>query len=220
MAPPPDSHAKHLLLQFAREPVLGEVKTRMQPYLTAEQSLELHQFLVRQVFTTVHQSGLAAVEVWVAGDSGNHFFDEFRKVGVEVHQQWGGDLGSRMNDAISIGLSYAEKVVLVGSDCVALSADYLGQAYAALDHSEVVFGPAEDGGYVLVGMNKSISGVFSDIDWGTAAVMQQSREYCLKLGVVWKELDVLFDIDRPEDLTQLQLFTAGRQFMAELKTSR
>ena len=204
-----------VLMQFAREPVYGRVKTRMQPVLSAEQSLALHRYLVRRVFMTLRDCQLAAIEVWVAGETTDALFQELQAGGASLHLQRGENLGARMRDALADGLQRAEKVILVGSDCVSLTTEYLHAAIAALDDHDLVFGPALDGGYVLIGMTGALTDVFEDIPWGSDQVMQYSRERCMSLGTAWEELDALADIDRPEDLVQISVHEEGRELLAQ-----
>lgn len=204
-----------ILMQFAREPVCGAVKTRMQPALTPEQSLVLHRLLTRRVHAILRVSQLAPIEVWVAGTVECDLFQDMQKQGATLHAQIGQNLGEKMMQAIGEGLQRAGKVVLVGSDCIGLTSDYLRAAFSALDNHQVVFGPAIDGGYVLIGMSEKTVDVFDAIPWGSDRVMELSRERCTELDVKWKELDALPDIDRPEDLDRISSFREGKDLLSE-----
>ncbi len=122
--------------------------------------------------------------------------------------QTGQDLGARMDAAIRQTLlkKSVESVILIGTDCPALTERYLDQALLALESGvDVVLGPAEDGGYVLVGMRRPIGAVFEDIPWGTERVMQRTLEALKAKELTYRLLDTLWDVDRPEDLARLQL---------------
>ena len=117
------------------------------------------------------------------------------------------DLGARMDAAIahSLSLDGVENVVLIGTDCPALSEEYLLEALSVLESGvDVVFGPAEDGGYVLVGMRRAVPAVFEAIPWGTDQVMQCTLEALELSDLSFKLLDKLWDVDRPEDLARLR----------------
>ncbi|MFT5483781.1 MAG: rSAM/selenodomain-associated transferase 1 [Halieaceae bacterium] len=199
-----------LVIQFAREPFVGKVKTRMQPELSVFQSLALHEALVEHICLSVMEAGVAAVQLWVAGNVDHPLFLRLSEAGVAgVHQQRGADLGVRMSTALHQGLSCYKKVVLVGSDCVHLDKDYLEQAFSALDACPLVFGPAADGGYVLVGVRGVVPDVFTGVQWGSAKVMEQTRKRSEMVDTVWLELDSRADIDRPSDLKLLEGVISG-----------
>lgn len=90
--------------------------------------------------------------------------------------------------------------VLIGSDCPALTEDHLRRAVAALENGhDAVFAPAEDGGYVLVGLARPEARLFQDIEWGSSRVMEQTRERLRELKWSWIEIETLWDVDRAAD---------------------
>jgi len=191
-----------LLLQFARAPLTGRVKTRMLPALTARQACDLHCELVLWTSATLAGSGLGDVELAVVGDSAHPLFTQCRELGIgTLSQQCGADLGERMYRAIRDALQRYSKVILVGSDCPAIDGAYLQQALHALDRAPLVLGPAQDGGYVLIGARQEIQReLFTGITWGSGQVYADTVEAIRKLDMSWVELPVLADVDRPEDL--------------------
>lgn len=127
-----------------------------------------------------------------------------------MHRQQGADLGERMHLALSAALETAESAVLIGCDCPWLDGDYLDRAFAALERGRAaVFGPAADGGYVLVGLRQSCAALFRQVDWGGDAVMAQTRVKLRNLALAWEELPVLHDIDEPQDLARLPTDAGG-----------
>lgn len=192
-----------LLIQFAKAPQLGQVKTRMQPVLSVEQSLALHRQLVQRTHEMLHCETLCPSQLWVSGEDCDGFFQSLEPQ-PEIRVQQGADLGERMHRAIELGLRQFMPVVLIGSDCPAIDSRYLRDALAALDSVDVVLGPAEDGGYVLIGMKTAESKVFEGVDWSTSRVLQQTRARLATLMLSYHELPVLNDIDRPEDLAHLE----------------
>jgi len=117
------------LVQFAREPVPGRVKTRMQPALGPDGACELHRELTLWTLRTLCASDIGSVELSVAGDVGHPFFDECATQGeFALTTQPEGDLGARMYAALSANLARAHKVILVGSDCPAIDGEYLHYA--------------------------------------------------------------------------------------------
>lgn len=197
------SRSPALIIQFAREPVVGEVKTRLIGQLTARQACDLHCELVRTTCHTLVTAAVADVELAVAGATGDSLFRQCLALGVDrITRQCGRDLGERMYNALVDGLARYERVLLVGSDCPGIDSPYLARALRELDHAPVVLGPAEDGGYVLIGARKIEPAVFRGVKWGTAKVFADTVSRLDRLGLRWRELPVLADIDRPADLAR------------------
>lgn len=193
------------ILIFAKAPVPGYAKTRLIPVLGEQGAADLQARMIHRTVTLAMDSGLAPVELWICGDSGLKFFDAFRSaVGGRIHMQTGPDLGARMGHAIGQTLQGAEFAVLIGTDCLALEIEHLEAACAALaGGSDAVLGPAEDGGYVLIGLRRFDFRIFDGIVWGTSDVLRQTRECISGLGWACSELPVLWDVDQPEDLERL-----------------
>ncbi len=129
---------------------------------------------------------------------------QFRQWELEKWSQEGSDLGERMWRAAARALETAEGVVIVGSDCPACDAAYLETALKELRRNEVVIGPAEDGGYVLIGLQRAERRLFEEISWGGADVLEKTLRRAERLGLGVKRLATRWDVDRPEDLARLR----------------
>ena len=190
---------------FAKAPVAGEVKTRLIPVLGPEGAARLHETLVRHALAVAVSAGVGPVELWCAPDARHPFFALCAtQFGVRLREQRGDDLGSRMAEAFRAALGDNAALVVIGSDCPALTARQLHAAAQALATHPAVFSPAEDGGYVLVGLSRPDPGIFSGIAWGGTGVMAQTRARLKSAGIRWTELETLWDIDRPEDYARLE----------------
>lgn len=191
-----------VILIFAKAPVAGQVKTRLVPHLDVHEAADLHARLVERTVQTVCASALAAAELWCAPDFSHDFFQGIKtKYRVPLRTQAGEDLGQRMHQACVDALQRKARVVLIGTDCPALDHDYLRAALVALDGGcDLVLGPAEDGGYVLIGLRRPVAGLFHAMTWGTDAVLTQTLERAQALGLKPRLLPVLWDVDRPEDV--------------------
>ncbi len=190
-----------LFIQFAREPMPGKVKTRMQPQLSPGQACELHCDLLLWACGALCAAKLADVELWVAGDIHHPIFERCTEMGVgQLREQRGADLGERMYYAITDGLKRYRKVILVGSDCPAIDTQYLRSALVALERNPLVLGPATDGGYVLIGATRIDAGLFRGVAWGQAGVFAQTVRRAAVHGESWSQLETLPDIDRPQDI--------------------
>ena len=190
---------------FAKAPVAGGVKTRLVPPLAADEAAALHQWLVRRALRTALRSGARAVSLWCAPSCAHPFFSACeRDFGVTLHDQSGPGLGERMASAFA-ALIRDVPVLLIGSDCPALTETDLQDAAVALATHAVVLQPAEDGGYVLVGQRRYHPEMFTGIDWGDASVMHATRQRLSESGIAWLEMPVLWDVDRPEDYHRLRM---------------
>jgi rSAM/selenodomain-associated transferase 1 len=189
---------------FAKAPIPGEVKTRLQGLLGAEGAAALHAGLVRHVLSTAVAAGVGPVELHGAPDDRDPFFLRCaERFHVTLLPQRGGDLGERMRLAFERSFAHRRALIVVGSDCPALSADHLREAAAALRDAPAVLVPAEDGGYVLIGLSAPVPGLFEGVDWSTDRVLRQTRARFAETGVHCVELPALWDIDRPEDYARL-----------------
>ena len=201
-APRPDAVR---IAVFAKAPVPGAVKTRLAALLGPEGAAALHAGLVRRALMAAVRSGVAAVELWCAPDESHAFFAECaREFGVVLRRQVGADLGARMEHAANETLAAGFASLIIGTDCPALEAAALREAALELGRHDAVLKPAEDGGYVLIGLSRAIPGVFESIEWGGANVAADTRARLAGAGASWKELAASWDIDRPEDYTRAQ----------------
>lgn len=199
---------KRLLIQFAKLPTPGQVKTRLIPALGAEGACQLHrQLMTHTLFCLKSFKGVDHC-LWLAGDSEHAELPYWQGQSPIVWQQ-GVDLGERMANALQQGLTEYDQVVLVGSDCPALDKITLEQAFEVLESHDMVYCPAEDGGYVLVGASTLVSEAFKGIEWGTSKVMQQSLQSLAQTSATWQLLKPLWDLDRPEDLIRLEALEGG-----------
>jgi rSAM/selenodomain-associated transferase 1 len=193
------------VMVFARAPTPGEAKTRLIPALGEAGAAALHRRLVMHSLRAATDAQLGPVELWCAPDAGDPFFRECeRRFVVGLRSQGQGDLGARMLGAFEAALARASRAILVGSDIPALSAQYLRDAHRALaGGDDVVIGPAEDGGYALIGLSRCDPELFRDIRWGGPQVLAETRRRLTALSLRSSELPVLWDVDRPEDLERL-----------------
>lgn len=192
---------------FAKAPTPGRVKTRLVPTLGEAGAAQLQRQLVERTLRTALAAELGPVELWCAQGTNDAFFaDCAKQYGVSLRAQGKGDLGIRMARALAHALAVGSPGLLIGSDCPALTAEYLREAAASLaGGNDAVFGPAEDGGYVLIGLARSPSPrLFDGIVWGGTTVMQETRARLARLNWRWRELATLWDVDRPQDLERLR----------------
>ncbi len=190
------------LIIFSKAPDPGQVKTRLIPALGETGAAQLHQEMLEQKLRLMTETEIATVELHCAPDRQHPYFRQIASsFNLELYTQTGEDLGERMANALQAALGTHSQAVIIGTDSPPLDLAYVTQAFQALqDGADVVIGPAADGGYVLLGLNHYSSGLFTNIDWGTNRVCNQTRARLHQLGFTHVELDTLWDVDRPEDL--------------------
>jgi uncharacterized protein len=191
---------------FARAPVPGLAKTRLIPVLGAEGAAALHARLIDRTLRTAIDAAVGAVELWCA-PSANHplLLACLERHGINGVSQCEGDLGARMQHAAKTTLASAPRMLLIGTDCPALTSDDLRTAAAALQNHDAVLGPAEDGGYVLLGLSRWDARLFAGISWGSDQVLTATRARLGALHWRWHELPASWDIDRPADVDRLRM---------------
>lgn len=189
----------HLL---ARAPVAGRVKTRLIPALGAQGACDLQQLLLERALQ-LPARGFAERFLWLDDLPGADLQQLAQSLGWTLVEQPAGDLGERMRRIAALGLAESDAVILIGNDCPALDGGYLQAACDALQEQSVVIGPAEDGGYVLLGLRCIDAALFSDMPWGTERVFDMTLQRLQQLDWCPALLPALWDVDRPEDLSRL-----------------
>lgn len=192
------------LMLFTRYPEAGNTKTRLIPHLGAERAAELQRWMTAsmaremaelrpEIDRQIHFSGggLSQMQAWL----GRQF---------TYLPQFAGGLGHRLHQAFMQNFrSGMGAVVAIGADCPELSSRHLEQAFKQLQTYDVVLGPAADGGYYLIGLNRPQAQLFENIPWGTGEVFERTVAIANRLNLSIAMLEQLRDVDRPEDLVLL-----------------
>jgi uncharacterized protein len=217
---------KYSLLVMSKSPILGYVKTRMQPYLSQEKSLQLHVALTQHCLKQWSKADGLAIQLWIGGNIENFQSEVLSPMGDEfvemydLYSQPEGDLGKRMsfavtsifnNTAVNIEVNAEEKsnegkqegVFLVGTDCPFIDEKYLALAKFELEKNDVVIGPATDGGYVLLGMKNHHPALFTNVLWGSSSVLEKTQSILYQGNLQSVLLPPLPDIDVVGDLRHL-----------------
>lgn len=201
-----------ILQVFVKDPRPGAVKTRLAPAIGPERAARVYLDLVEhtlRIATAARASQvIGAIELWCAPSADRPAFAAWRdRYQARLFTQTGADLGERMRNALESALRRGAPAILVGSDCPALDVDYVARAAAALRDHDAVLGPAEDGGYVLVGLSRAID-AFGGIAWSTPGVMAATRDRLAARQASWRELPPLWDLDTPDDLARWEAHRA------------
>lgn len=193
-----------VLLIFCKAPIAGQVKTRLMPDLTAEQAAQLHRELSLNTLQRATQPLLCSVQLWCTPSIDHDFFiTAEQNYPLTRHLQQGADLGARMNHALGVALKHYKRAVLMGCDCPSLTPHDLATAITALNETTTaVIAPAEDGGYVLIGLNRPHPELFSNMPWSNPQLMAETRARCQQQRINYYELSVQWDVDTPADLAR------------------
>jgi hypothetical protein len=187
---------------LAKAPIPGLAKTRLIPALGEAGAAALQARLTARAVETVVKAAVGPVTLWATPDQTHPSFQVLAEIhGIALARQGDGDLGARMLAAIAAANGPA---LVIGTDCPALTPAHLQAAAAALREGlDAVLIPVEDGGYTLIGLRRAEPALFSDVNWGTATVMAETRRRLRQLALSWSEPASLWDIDRPQDLARL-----------------
>jgi hypothetical protein len=188
---------------FAKAPVPGRVKTRLARTLGAEAAASTYRALAERTLATAaaaRRAGVVgAIELWLDPESDPAAIAPWRdRYDVTIETQAGDDLGARMRNALRSSTTRGVPALLVGTDVPGFDVAYLARAAAALERHDAVVGPAEDGGYVLIGLARDVD-VFGGIPWSTPTVMAATRARLAAAGASYVELPPLWDVDTHDD---------------------
>ena len=164
--------SKNLLLIFTRNPELGKAKTRLAKTVGDETALEIYKFLLQKTKDVSSKVNADKAVYYSVKVRENDIWDKYI---FQKYQQFGKDLGIRMQNAFKNGFDADyKKVMIIGSDLYDLSSSTIDDAFHQLENNDVVIGPAEDGGYYLLGMKSLQKKVFENKNWGTETVREDT----------------------------------------------
>jgi rSAM/selenodomain-associated transferase 1 len=199
---------KKLLIVFVKNIQLGKVKTRLAKSIGNEGAFQVYKHLVEITETRTSQ---LSCEKYI-------YFSE-----VIIEEKWpktskfiqkGADLGEKMQNSFINGQKNGfEKIILIGSDLPNISPEIIQKGFDELEKNEVVFGPAEDGGYYLVGMNKPHFCIFENKKWSTESLLEVTLSELKEKEVSFSLLETLNDIDTIEDLEKSSIYSDVKQYV-------
>jgi len=191
-----------VIMVFCKAPIPGQVKTRLIPVITANEAAQLHIELTEKTVQTATQKPLCEVQLWCSPISEHPFFFRLTQTySVRRQVQQGQDLGDRMHFAFCQALAHFRHAIIIGCDCPSLTNKDLEQALSLLTNGkQCIIAPAEDGGYVLIGLSQPQVTLFEDMPWGTEKVLALTRAKLQSLNLGYHELNTQWDVDTVVDL--------------------
>jgi uncharacterized protein len=184
------------LIIFARNPILGRLKTRLEVALGKEKTLEVYLELLDIVFKYTKDLSSKKIIYWDGGIPTNTIFTNKKYIHKD---QVIGDLGFKMQSAFEEEFKTSNSICIIGSDCFELNPEILNSAFELLQHTDIVIGPALDGGYYLLGMKQFYPSLFQEVHWSTEKVFSQTIKQIINLSLDFKTLPILRDLDTIDD---------------------
>ncbi|WP_207420680.1 TIGR04282 family arsenosugar biosynthesis glycosyltransferase [Desertivirga brevis] len=187
------------VIVFVKNLQMGKVKTRLAATLGNDEALRIYKFLIDHTYKTVSRVSANTFVFYstLIEEKDTHLF--------EKRLQSGPDLGVKMKNAFRHMFdSGYERVVIIGSDCPEITPDIIEQAFDALKGSDVVVGPAVDGGYYLLGMGALHEELFEQVEWSTNSVFETTIKIIRQQGLSYSLLPELRDIDEEQDWQMYQ----------------
>ncbi len=203
---------------FAKAPLPGQVKTRLAAKIGDDAAVEVYRSLLLRTLSTAAAARRAGVvndlELWFAPEQELGALTQWaEQFGALLHAQQGTDLGERMRHALRTSLDAGRSGLVIGTDVPGYDVAYLADAASILQSHDAVLGPADDGGYVLVGLARDVD-VFDGIPWSTSAVTAATRTRLEAVKASWQELPPLWDIDTVEDYSRWRQMPGGAPLAA------
>lgn len=191
---------------MAKVPLAGNVKTRLQPYLSPAQCAGFAESLLRDTIKKAESLPHQLIIAYTPPEM-RAFFDEFSNQNIQFVGQSGEDLGERMFNAFCFAFEQEfDSVVMVGTDSPTFPADFIEQAFGFLEtNSDVVLGRTTDGGFYLIGLrNRVKKEIFENVAWSSEKTFEQVRRNIKNLDLHLREVPDWYDIDEENDLNRLK----------------
>ena len=197
-----EENKERLLLIFTRNPKLGKCKTRLAATIGDQAALDIYMILLRHTAEITKDLNCSKEVHYTEEPETNDLWD---KLTYTKRLQSGEDLGERMYNALKSGFQKGyKKIIIIGSDIYDLNSETIEEAFAELENSDYVIGPAADGGYYLLGMKSISKEIFINKEWGTNSVLKDTLNNLRDKKV--KLLQIKNDIDIYEDLKDIDVF--------------
>ena len=202
---------KNAVICFCKHPEAGLVKSRLAKDIGDNNASKIYRALLENIINEICGHTFDVL-LYCYPDSNHPILQSYASnYSLSIHNQQGKDLGEKMFHAMNNNLDNYKKVVLVGSDCLQINANYILKAFNLMNQGcDVVLGPSEDGGYALIGAKLIDESIFQDIRWSTANVLRQTLEKLTQLNLQYACLSTVRDLDTLEDY---HYFRTHKEFM-------
>jgi rSAM/selenodomain-associated transferase 1 len=189
---------------FMKNPIAGKVKTRLAVEVGKDEALNIYKKLIGHTHFVTSKINTCDKAIYYSSSVDEH--DQWMSDSYNKHLQKGNDLGEKLSNAFSDAFRRGyEKVIAIGTDSFELTRDIIDKAFSSLEETDIVIGPAKDGGYYLIGMNEHKAELFKDIEWGTAKVLSATLYIIRPIGCKYTLLKQLSDIDTLKDYEKYKI---------------
>lgn len=197
---------KNALVLFAKAPVAGLVKTRLQPFITPENSARLQEALLKDSMFKMSKIDNTEKFVFFGPEEEKNMIEKIiANLPFKLCSQYGMDLGEKMENSFrDLFKKGFLRIIIIGVDSPTLPVEYIARAFDELNKADLVLGPSTDGGYYLIGMKEKVSSVFTSVEWGSENVLLQTEKLIKKHGIKLSLLPVHYDVDTKENLRFLK----------------
>lgn len=203
---------KSLIIVFVKNPKLGRVKSRLANSIGEQSALKLYLEFLNITASTLKNCPQDIV-IYFSEDIDSDLLNNYRQ-----RVQKGADLGEKMFHAFAEGFAEGyEKIVLIGSDIPDLKPEHIQAAFQKLEDHKAVFGPAEDGGYYLIGLSQPIKFPFEIQEWSTSTVLNNTLDNLKNNNIDYALIEMLNDIDTFEDLLNSKVLKTNNIVIREIK---
>lgn len=196
--------AEDALMIFVKYPEPGKVKTRLAKTLGAKEAARLYRVMAEDVIRRLGTNVHGKYDTIIFFDPPDRASDikDWLGSGRSYTPQSGRDLGEKLANAFRTVFDLgARRAVVIGTDCLSITGEIITGALQHLEKKDVVIGPAEDGGYYLLGLSRNIPELFGSVDWSTDKVFRQTVEKAKRLGLSYTTLERLKDLDEYSDIS-------------------
>ena len=203
---------KELVIVFVKNMTLGHVKTRLAKSIGNELAFEVYKALVNVTENATKKLN-TPLRIYFSETIDDSIWE-----GTYKAVQKGSNLGERMKNAFQKAFDDGyERIVLIGSDLPDINVSHLKKGLKALTHSKVVFGPAEDGGYYLIGLSEMNTKVFNNKSWSQSHLLAETISELKQNNTTYSTLEVLNDIDTIDDLVSSDFYKNNKVLQYKIK---
>lgn len=203
---------KALIIVFVKNIKLGKVKTRLAKTIGDQAAFEVYKELVKITEQVTNTLSIDKRIYFSDAKIDTKWDNQYKAI------QQGSDLGARMKNAFKKGFEDGyQRIVLIGSDLPEIEARHLLNGLNALENSNVVFGPAIDGGYYLIGMSNMYEFIFNNKPWSQSELLNDTVKEIKEKNISYTLLDALNDIDTYEDLSSSLFYKTNKKLQQRIK---
>ncbi len=199
---------------MAKVPAAGNVKTRLQPFLSGEQCAELAASFLRDTVNKIVQTAVPLIIAFAPTEKRSEMRELLPNQPLLLAQT-GDDLGEKMFNAFRFAFSQnSDAVVMIGTDSPTFPSEFVAQAFEMLSNNDAVLGATADGGFYLIGLRENYKEIFAAVEWSSPETFEQTKANIERLDLKLALLSAWYDVDTPDDFERLRADLANDSAVA------